>query len=125
MRYIINDNQRRILETLSQYGETSRTDLRMLAKISSKRFVSDVPDLIDDGLINVRIPEKRSSFRLHSITEFGKKTLQYHTQHKENPVSCAMPNRRNLFELPVYVPPQNVYARNNGHVNIGSRGACG
>jgi len=96
----------------------------MLAKISSKRFVSDVPDLIDDGLISVRIPEKHLAFRLHSITEFGKKTLQYHIQHKENPVSCAAPNRRNLFELPVYVPQQNIYARNNGNVHIKSLGAC-
>jgi len=125
MRYIINSNQQRILETLNERGEISRSDLRMLAKISAKVFASDAPDILQDALITVRIPPINACYRLYSITEVGKKVLQDHIDHKaHNVLMMAEPNRRNLFEFPVYVPPKHGFVRNTGHGHLQRRGAC-
>jgi DNA-binding MarR family transcriptional regulator len=125
MRYIINDNQQRILETLNLRGEVPRSYLRMLAKISAKVFAADVPDILQDGLIAVRTPRENLSHRLYSITEIGKQALQDHIDHKTKKVlMMAEPNRRNLFEFPVYVPPKHGFVRNLGNGHIKSRGAC-
>jgi predicted transcriptional regulator len=123
MREIINQPQSAMLAVLEN-GDTDKSSLIKLSGIFKHRFMHDMPDLRERGLVESYTLGTKSAL-MYAITHDGKRALADYIKHQEMLARMpekALPPRRNLFEFAVWVPPKNTYVRNNGNVHIPSRG---
>jgi len=120
MREIINTKQGRILGFLATVDDATNEWIRTSARVGSSRYYREIADLRERGLV---LAIKRTSNKLAmriSITDDGRKALEYYTGPAHEKLVPA--SRISLMNQPSWVPPKNVYVRNNGNTQYPSRG---
>jgi len=125
MQEIINQPQAALLEVLSKC-DTDKSSLIKHSGIFKHIFMVAMPDLRERYLVETYQAHRKCAL-LYRITMAGQRALKDHIKHKEvlaNEPEKALPNRRNLFDFEVYVPPKSPYVRNNGNADYKSLGAC-
>jgi len=123
MREIINSQQAALLEVLAKC-DTDKSSLIKHSGIFKHIFMVAMPDLRERYLVETYQAHRKCAL-LYRITEAGQRALKDHIKHQQVLASepeKALPNRRNLFDFEVYVPPKSAYIRNDGHTHIPSRG---
>ena len=123
MREIINQPQAALLTVLA-VNDSDKSNLIKQSGIYRHLFWRDMPELRERGLVEWYQTHSKCP-AMYSITMAGRRALADHIKHQEmlaREPEKAQPARRNLFELPVLVPPKNGYVRNNGNAHILSRG---
>lgn len=121
MRDIINQPQAALLTVLA-VADSDKSSLIKQSGIFRHLFWRDMPDLRE---LVEWYQTHRKFPAMYSITIAGRRALADHIKHQEmlaREPEKAQPARRNLFELPVWVPPKNGYVRNNGNTQFPSRG---
>jgi len=120
MREIINSEQGRILGFLATVDDATNEWIRTSTRVGSSRYYREIADLRERGLV---LAIKRTSNKLAmriSITDDGRKALEDYTGPAHEKLVPA--SRISLMNQPSWVPPKNVYVRNNGNTQYPSRG---